>query len=323
MKAVLCKQLGPPESLVVEAIATPVAGPGEAVVGIEAAGLNFFDTLIIAGKYQEKPALPFSPAAEFCGRVLSLGAGVTTCKPGDRVMGYAQGAAREQIAISAASLFPVPDAVPAEIAAALMVTYGTTLHAYRDRAHLQPGETVAVLGAAGGVGQAAVELGHALGARVIACASSEAKLAFCRELGAAATVDYSREDLKEALKRLTAGKGVDVVYDPVGGDLSEAALRATAWRGRFLVIGFASGTIPKMPLNLALLKGCDIVGVFWGEHTRREPERHRANMAELLALTAAGRIKPHIDEVLPLERTGEALQRLARREVKGKLVLRP
>jgi NADPH2:quinone reductase len=323
MKAVLCKTLGPAEGLVIEEIASPVAGPGEAVVAIEAAGLNFFDTLVIEGRYQEKPALPFSPSAEFAGRVKSLGPGVTGFEPGDRVMGYAMGAAREEIAVAAERLIPVPASVTCEVAASLMVTYGTTLHALRDRARLQPGETLAVLGASGGVGVAAVDLGKALGARVIACASSDDKLELCRSLGADAAVNYSKEDLKDALKRLTDGHGADVVYDPVGGDLAEAALRATAWRGRFLVIGFASGTIPRMPLNLALLKGCDIVGVFWGEHTRREPDRHRASIAELLRLAADGKIHPHIDEVLPLERTAEALGRLARREVKGKLVLRP
>jgi NADPH2:quinone reductase len=323
MRAVLCKTLGPAEGLVIEEIASPVAGPGEAVVAVEAAGLNFFDTLVIEGRYQEKPALPFSPSAEFAGRVKSIGSGVSGFEPGDRVMGYAMGAAREEIAVAAERLIPVPAGVTSEVAASLMVTYGTTLHALRDRARLQPGETLAVLGASGGVGVAAVDLGKALGARVIACASSDDKLELCRRLGADATVNYSNEDLKDALKRLTDGRGADVVYDPVGGDLAEAALRATAWRGRFLVIGFASGTIPRMPLNLALLKGCDIVGVFWGEHTRREPDRHRASIAELLRLAAEGKIHPHIDEVLPLERTAEALGRLARREVKGKLVLRP
>ncbi len=322
MRAVLCKQLGTPEDLVLEDIADPVPGPGQVLVRVKAAGLNFFDTLIIQGKYQYKPDLPFSPAGEFAGIVERLGPGVDTLKVGDRVMGYLKwGAAREAVVADAAMLAKVPENVPLTEAAGLMVTYGTTVHAFRDRANLQPGETVAVLGASGGVGQAAIEIAKVMGARVIACASSPEKLAFCKELGADDLVNYETVDLKEELRRLTDGRGVDVVYDPVGGDQCEKAVRAMAWDGRFLVIGFASGTIPKLPLNLALLKGCSIVGVFWGEHTKREPERHAANMASLLQWCEEGRIKPHIDRTFDLAEAPKALRLIADRKVKGKVIL--
>jgi NADPH2:quinone reductase len=314
--------LGPPEALTIADLPPPEPQPGQVVVRVRAAGLNFFDTLIIQGKYQYKPDLPFSPAGEFAGTVDRLGANVTDLHPGDRVMGYLRwGAAREEIAADAADLTRVPEGVPLATAAGLLVTYGTTLHAFRDRAALAPGETVAVLGASGGVGQAAIEIARAMGATVIACASSEDKLAFCRQMGAHETVNYETTDLKEELRRLTAGRGVDVVYDPVGGDQSEKALRAMAWNGRFLVVGFASGVIPKMPLNLTLLKGCSIVGVFWGEHTRREPERHSANMTTLLDWCARGAIRPHIDRTFDLADAAAALRLIADRKVKGKVIL--
>jgi NADPH:quinone reductase len=301
MKAVLCKALGPPADLKLENMPSPEPGPQEAVVAVKAAGLNFFDTLIIEGKYQFKPDPPFSPAAEFAGIVKTVGEAVQTVRPGDRVMGYCGwGAAREEIAVAASALAPIPASISFEEAAGLIVTYGTTYHALHDRARLRSGETVAVLGASGGVGQAAIELGKAMGARVIACASSDDKLAVCRSLGADAVVNYSQGSLRDSLKELTDGRGVEVVYDPVGGTLSEAALRATAWEGRFLVIGFASGTIPKIPLNLVLLKGSQIVGVFWGDHVAREPDKHRANMAKLAELCGAGRIRPRIDRLFPL-----------------------
>ncbi|MGI9514702.1 MAG: NADPH:quinone oxidoreductase family protein [Anderseniella sp.] len=324
MKAVLCTQFGGPETLEVSDIESPIAGPGEVVVAVRAAGLNFFDTLIIQNKYQFKPDLPFSPGAEIAGEVKSVGNGVEGLKPGDRVMAYSVwGGVRAEIAISQEAVIAMPDGLDFVTAAGLIVTYGTSLHALKDRADIQPGETLAVLGASGGVGQAAVEIGKAIGARVIACASSDDKLEFCRKLGADETLNYTDEDLKTRLKELTGGKGVDVIYDPVGADLAEPALRAIGWKGRFLVVGFAGGGIPKIPLNLALLKGCQIVGVFWGDHLVREPERHRANMTRLLNWVLEGKIKPHIHKVYPLEETSDALMAIARREVRGKVIVTP
>ena len=322
MKAVLCTHYGTVDELTLTDIAEPVAEPGQAVVGIEAVGLNFFDTLLVAGKYQLKPPLPFSPGAEFAGVVESVATGVTVVAPGDRVMGHADfGAARERIAVAADALVKLPDAVDFKRAAGLIVTYGTSLYALQDRAALKPGEALAVLGAAGGVGVAAIELGKLMGARVIACASSEEKLAFTRERGADATVNYARENLRDALRALTDGRGVNVVYDPVGGAHSELAVRALDWGGRLLVIGFAAGEIPKLPLNLVLLKSCDIRGVFWGAWTRREPDAHRANMRRLADWCAEGRLSAHVHAAYPLAEAARALHALANREVMGKVVL--
>jgi NADPH:quinone reductase len=324
MKALLCTRLGGPDDLTIQNIADPVAGAGEAVVRIEAAALNFFDTLIIAGKYQVKPEVPFSPAAEFAGVVETVGGGVDTVKPGARVAGYvSHGAARERIAVAADRLIRLPEGLDINRAAGLIVTYGTSYYALKNRAHLKPGETLAVLGASGGVGLAAVELGKAMGARVIACASSDEKLAFARDHGADETVNYAQETLRDALKRLGGKHGIDVVYDPVGGAHAEAALRALAWEGRFLVVGFAAGEIPKLPLNLVLLKSCDVRGVFWGAWTTREPAAHRANMADLLAWCAAGTLSAHVQAVYPLERAADAFKALSDRSVMGKLILRP
>jgi NADPH2:quinone reductase len=324
MKALLCKHYGTPDDLVVEDIADPVAGPGEAVVRIKAAALNFFDTLIIAGKYQTKPAMPFSPAAEFAGVVESIGDGVTGFKAGDSVLGYSgYGAAREQIAARADRLVPIPDKLDFDRAAGLCVTYGTTLHALKDRGYLRSGETLAVLGASGGVGLAAVELGKLMGARVIACASSDDKLAFAKKHGADACINYARDDLKEALRNATGGKGADVIYDPVGGPYAEPALRSIAWQGRFLVVGFAAGDIPKMPLNLALLKGCDIVGVFWGSFIERDPAGHRANTKQILEWCAQGKLSAHVQATYSLADAADALKALAARKVMGKIVLKP
>jgi len=324
MKAILCTRFGGPDDLELKGIPEPVAGAGEVVVAVKAAALNFFDTLIIAGKYQVKPPFPFSPAAEFAGVVTSLGAGVTGLAVGDRVLGYGgHGAAREQVAIASERLVKLPDGLDFDRAAGLTVIYGTTLHALKDRAHLKAGETLAVLGASGGTGLAAVEIGKLIGARVIACASSDDKLAFTRQHGADETLNYATEDLKDGLRRLTGGKGADVIYDPVGGAYAELALRSIAWEGRFLVIGFAAGEIPKIPLNLALLKGCDIVGVFWGAFTERDPKGHQANMAQLVSWAAEGKLSAHVHQVYPLERTAEALHALAQRKVMGKVILRP
>ncbi|WP_349368898.1 NADPH:quinone oxidoreductase family protein [Salinarimonas sp.] len=324
MKAILCERLGPPESLVLADVPVPEPGPGEALVRVRAAALNFFDTLIIEGRYQFAPDLPFSPAGELCGEIAGLGPGVSGWREGQRVLAYlGWGAARDYVVVPAERLVAVPDALEDARAAGLSVTYGTTLHALIDRAAIRPGETLAVLGAAGGTGLAAVELGKALGARVIACASSGEKLALARESGADETVNYAEEDLKQRLKALTGGRGVDVVYDPVGGDLAEQALRATAWEGRFLVVGFAGGAIPKIPLNLVLLKGCDLRGVFWGAFLEREPARHAANMERLVAWAVDGTVKARVDAAYPLAQTPAALGRLARREAKGKLVVTP
>ncbi|TYC49768.1 NADPH:quinone oxidoreductase family protein [Rhodobacterales bacterium] len=324
MKACLCKSYGPPSSLVIADVPDPVPAAGEVLVRVRACALNFFDTLIIQGKYQYKPDMPFSPSAEFAGVVEAVGDDVGGFSSGDRVMGYMRwGAARELVAVPEGGLVPLPDGVDFEMAAGLTVTYGTTLHAYRDRAGLKAGETVAVLGASGGVGQAAVEIGAIMGAKVIACASSQDKLDFARSLGAQMTVDYSSQPLKETLKDLTGGKGVDVVYDPVGGDLSEQALRATAWEGRFLVVGFAAGEIPKIPLNLLLLKGCDVRGVFWGEAVARDPDGHRRNMTQLLDWVVAGKLRPHVHAVYPLEEITTALTEIAARRVRGKVIVTP
>jgi NADPH2:quinone reductase len=323
MKAILCTRYGKPSELELADIPDPVARPGEAVVAVKAAGLNFFDILLIAGKYQVKPAFPFSPAAEFAGVVESVGPDVTTPAPGDRVLGWlGHGAARERVAAPAAQLVKIPDALEFDRAAGLSVIYGTSYYALKDRAALKPGESLAVLGASGGVGLAAVELGKLMGARVIACASADEKLAFAREHGADATVNYAAENLRDGLRRL-APEGVDVVYDPVGGGYAEPALRSLAWGGRFLVIGFAAGEIPKIPLNLALLKSCDIRGVFWGAWTNREPAAHRANMAELVAWAAEGRISAHVHATYPLAETARALEAIAGRQVMGKAILKP
>jgi NADPH2:quinone reductase len=324
MKALLCRHYGGPDDLVIEDIAKPTAGPGEAIVEVKAAALNFFDTLIIAGKYQTKPAMPFSPAAEFAGVVKQIGPGVSGVEAGDRVLGYlGYGAARECVVVKADRLVPVPDALDFDRAAGLCVTYGTTMHALKDRAHLREGETLAVLGASGGVGLAAVELGKAMGARVIACASSDDKLAFAKRHGADEGINYASEDLKEALRRVTGGKGADVIYDPVGGTYTEQALRSIAWQGRFLVIGFAAGEIPKIPLNLALLKGCDIVGVFWGSFIERDPAGHRANTRQLLDWVVSGKLSAHVQSAYPLADAAAALRALSTRKVMGKIVLHP
>ena len=324
MKALLCTRYGTPDDLELADIDEPKAGPGEVVVKIHAAALNFFDTLIIAGKYQFKPAPPFSPAAEFAGTVESLGAGVTSVKIGERVIGYmTYGAARERVAIAADKLIRMPDALDFDRAAGVCITYGTTLHALKDRARLKSGETLAVLGASGGVGLAAIELGKIMGARVIACASSDEKLAFARKHGADDGINYANDDLKEALRRLTQGRGADVIYDPVGGPYTEPALRSIAWQGRFLVVGFAAGDIPKLPLNLVLLKGCDVLGVFWGGFIERDPQGHRANTEQLLAWVAAGKLSSHVHAVYPLSDAALALKAIAARQVMGKVILRP
>lgn len=322
MKAVLCKQYGPPSTLVVEEVPSLKAGEGQVVVEVHACGVNFPDTLIIEGKYQFKPDLPFSPGGEVAGIVKEAGPGVTRFRPGDRVIaattwgGYAQEAVAQ-----AERVIPMPEGLDFETAAGFLLTYGTSHHALKDRAELKAGETVLVLGAAGGVGLAAIDIAKLMGARVIAAASSDEKLKVCREHGADDTINYTTEDLRERIKALTGGRGVDVVYDPVGGDLSEPALRGMAWRGRFLVVGFAAGSIPSLPLNLPLLKGCAIVGVFYGGFMRNEPARNEENQRELVAWIKEGKLRPHIYAVYPLERAAEAMNDLTSRRVTGKVVL--
>jgi NADPH2:quinone reductase len=322
MKAVLCKQFGPPESLVVEEVAEPAAGKGQVVVQVRAASVNFPDVLVIQNKYQVKPPLPFSPGSEMAGVVKSLGEGVTNVKPGDRVIAFsAYGAFAEQVAVEAARLIPIPEGMDFVTAAAFLLTYGTSHHALVNRADPKPGETLLVLGAAGGVGIAAIEIGRILGLRVIACASSDDKLAVCREHGADETINYASEDLRERIKALTAGKGVDIIYDPVGGTYAEAALRSSNWRARFLVIGFAGGDIPKIALNLPLLMERSIVGVYWGEWSRRTPQEFAAAVRELSGWFREGRLKPHVTATYPLEKAAEAIALLAGRKVKGKVVV--
>jgi NADPH2:quinone reductase len=323
MQALLCTRIGTPDDLVLAELPDPVPAAGEVCVRVHAVALNFFDTLIIASRYQVKPALPFSPGAEFAGVVESVGHGVTAVSPGERVMGYCRfGAAREKLVLPEGQVIGMPDRLDFDRAAGLCVTYGTSYHALKDRARMRAGETLAVLGAAGGVGIAAVEIGKLMGARVIACASSDDKLAFARAHGADETIDYGREDLKLALRALTRERGVDVLYDPVGGPYAEPALRAMAWEGRYLVVGFAAGEIPRIPLNLVLLKGCDVLGVAWGAWTERDLAGHRANTEQLLAWEAAGKLATHVHAVYPLADGAEALKAIARREVKGKVILR-
>jgi NADPH2:quinone reductase len=324
MKAVVCKQWGPPEQLVVEDVPGREPGPGEVRVRVRAAGVNFPDVLIIQKKYQVQPALPFTPGSEAAGEVMSVGAGVTHVKAGDKVIAFAGiGSFAEELIAPADKVVPMPPGMSFEVAAAFTLTYGTSWHAVRDRAALKPGETMLVLGAAGGVGLSAVEIGKAIGARVIAAASTEEKLAICREHGADATINYETEDLREAIKRETGGKGPDVIYDPVGGKFAEPAFRSIGWRGRYLVIGFANGQIPALPLNLMLLKGASVVGVFWGDFTRREPAANLAGMTEMLGWLKEGKLRPHISGTYRLDQVAQALQDMAARKVTGKILIVP
>ena len=324
MKAILCQRFGTPDDLVLADIPDPVAGAGEVVASVAAVGLNFFDTLIIAGKYQSKPPFPFSPGGEFAGVIESVGPGVNGFAPGDRVMGYTNfNAVRQRTAVRAEHIVKIPADLDFDRAAALTIIYGTAYHALAHRAAIRANETLAVLGAAGGVGLAAVELGHLMGARVIACASSAEKLIFARAHGAHEAVDYGKEDLREALRRVGGAHGIDVVFDPVGGRYSEAALRSLGWGGRHLVIGFAAGEIPKIALNLVLLKGCTLLGVYWGAWVRHESGQYREALEQLAQWCAQGRLSCHIHEVYPLAETPAALRALSDRRVMGKLVVHP
>jgi NADPH2:quinone reductase len=322
MKAVLCKAYGPPTSLVIEDIASPEPGAGQVLISVKACGINFPDTLIIQGKYQFKPEMPFSPGGEVAGIVKKLGEGVEHVKVGDRVIASTGwGGFAEEVVADGKKVFSIPEQIDFAVASSFVMVYGTSHYALKDRAKLQPGETLLVLGAAGGVGLSAVELGKVMGAHVIAAASSPEKLALCRAHGADELIDYTKEDLKERIKTLTNGKGVDVIMDPVGGHYAEAALRGMAWEGRYLVVGFAAGDIPRIPLNLALLKGCSIVGVFWGSFTTRDPRRNQEHLQELIGWLLEGKLKPHISEAYPMQRFADALIDLQERRVTGKAVL--
>jgi NADPH2:quinone reductase len=307
---------------VIEDVPSPVPGPGQIVIAVKAASVNFPDTLIIQNKYQYKPTLPFSPGSECAGFVKKVGEGVTRVREGDRVMAVTTyGSFAEEVLTDESRALAIPPGMDFPTASAFTLTYGTSGHALVDRGDLNAGETLCVLGASGGVGLAAIEVGKALGAKVIACASSDDKLEVCRVHGADETINYALQDLRERIKLLTDGHGADVVYDPVGGPYSELALRSIAWRGRFLVVGFAAGEIPKIPLNLTLLKGCSIVGVFSGEFMKREPQRFADLLTQLGAWFQSGKLKPYVSETLPLERAADALTLMSARQVKGKLVL--
>ncbi|MBB4632986.1 NADPH:quinone oxidoreductase family protein [Sphingosinicella soli] len=321
MKALLCVEHGPPETLVVREVPTPEPGKGEVRIRVAAAGVNFPDVLIIQNLYQFKPPLPFSPGGEAAGVVDAVGEGVTHLKPGDRVLAMTgTGAFAEYLIAEAAQAVPLPDAMPLDVAAGFTMTYATSHHALKQRANLQPGETLLVLGAAGGVGLAAVELGKVMGARVVAAASSEEKLALCREYGADETINYSTEDLRAGIKR-TCGAGPDVIYDPVGDTFAEPAFRSIGWNGRYLVVGFAGGEIPKLPLNLALIKGASIVGVFWGAFTTREAKLHAANMAELIRWLAEGKLHPHMSRRFSLDDGAQAIRWMMDRKAMGKVLV--
>ena len=324
MKAIVCKSWGLPDTLVVEDLPDAAPGPGEVAIDVHAAGVNFPDVLIIQNKYQFKPELPFTPGSELAGVVRSVGDGVSHFKAGDKVLAFVNlGAFAQQISVPAKAVVPMPPGLGFDTAAAFTLTYGTSHHAVVDRAQLKAGETMLVLGAAGGVGLAAIEIGKALGARVIAAASTDEKLAICKEHGADATINYTTEDLREAIKSATGGKGPDVIYDPVGGIYAEPAFRSIAWRGRYLVIGFANGEIPKLPLNLPLLKGASLVGVFWGEFAKREPKANLAAMQQLMGWMAEGKMRPHISGRYALADTAKALNDMAARKVTGKVVIQP
>jgi NADPH:quinone reductase len=324
MKAVLCKTLGPARDLVLEDVASPVAKKNEILLDVQAAGVNFPDTLIIEGKYQFQPPLPFSPGGEAAGVVAAVGERAGTFKVGDRVMALTGwGAFAEQVAVPFYNVMPIPEHMDFATAAAFGMTYGTSMHALKQRGQLQPGETLLVLGASGGVGLAAVEIGKAMGARVIAAASSAEKLAVAKAAGADELIDYSQASLKEEIKRLTGGQGVDVIYDPVGGELFDQAVRGLAWQGRLLVVGFASGTIPQMAANLVLLKGAAVLGVFWGAFAQRQPEDNAANFRQLFAWHAEGKLKPLVSKTYPLAEAGAAIEELGQRRAVGKLVVLP
>jgi NADPH:quinone reductase len=324
MKAVLCKEFGLPETLVIENIPTPKVEKGQVLISVKACGVNFPDTLMIQGKYQIKPPLPFSPGGEIAGIIEEIGEGVSEFAIGDKVFaltGFGGFAEKAVVDVNRALL--MPERMDFITASSVMYTYGTSYHALKNRANLKAGETLLVMGAAGGVGLAAVELGTIMGAKVIAAASSDDKLALCKQYGASEVINYDKEDLRERIKEISNGKGVDVIYDSVGGNYTEAAFRSIAWKGRYLVVGFASGTIPNLPLNLVLLKGASIVGVFWGAFSTKESKQSMLNFQELLDLFEKGNLKPHIHAQYQFEQVAEALNEILHRKVRGKIILKP
>lgn len=324
MKAVLCKSYGPPENLVVEDIASLKPGKGQVVISVKACGVNFPDTLIIEGKYQFKPEMPFSPGGEVAGVIKAIGEGVTHLKPGMHVMaGTGWGGFAEEVIGPAHNIVPIPKEWDMVHAASSMMTYGTSYHALVDRAKIKEGETLVVLGAAGGVGTAAIQIGKILGAKVIAAASSDQKLDYCKSIGADEVINYTTENLKDRIKELTGGNGADVIYDPVGDKYADPALRAIAWKGRYLVVGFAAGEIPKIPLNLTLLKGCSIVGVFWGGFFTHEPQANMRNFMQIGQWLQSGKLKPQIHATYSLDEAAKALNDMTSRKVMGKVVLVP
>jgi NADPH2:quinone reductase len=322
MKAVVCKAYGPPEQLELQEVEPLTPGKDQVVISVKACGVNFPDTLIIQGKYQVRPVLPFTPGSDVAGIIKARGEGAENVQIGTRVMGFASiGGFAEEVICESRNLIPIPDEVDFTRAAAFTMTYSTSYHALKDRAQIKPGETLLVLGAAGGVGLAAIELAKIMGAHVIAAASTEEKLEICRQHGADETINYTTEDLKERIKTLTNGNGVDVIYDPVGGPYTEPALRCMAWNGRYLVIGFTAGEIPRIPLNLPLLKGCSIVGVFWGNFTVHENKRNQENLQMLLSWLASGKIKPYVSATYPLTGVADALNDIINRKATGKIVI--
>ena len=324
MKALLCTEFGPLEKLTIQEIPKPSPGSGQVLLDVKASSLNFPDVLMAQGLYQVKPPLPFSPGTEMAGVVVETGVDVQGVKTGDRVIAMpGWGGFAEECAVDAGRLIPLPEGMDFDTGAAFLYTYETSLHALRDRGRLQAGETLLVLGAAGGVGLAAVEIGKAMGARVIAAASSEDKLALCKERGADEAINYVSENLRGRINELTGQRGVDIVFDPVGGSYTETALRAMAWGGRLLVIGFAAGDIPKIPINLALLKERSIIGVYWGESIKHDPEGHARNVKQLVEWLAAGKVNPVISERVPLSEAADAMKRMFNRQVKGKVVVLP
>jgi NADPH:quinone reductase len=322
MKAIVCKEFGLPENLVLSELPDPIPGPKQVLIQVEACGVNFPDVLLIQNKYQFKPELPFAPGGEVAGKVIGLGNQVQGFQIGQKVLALCGwGGFAEKVAVEADRVFSLPPGLSAEIAATTLYTYGTTYHALKDRANLQAGETLLVLGAAGGVGLAAVELGKLMGAKVIAAASSEEKLTLCKEKGADFTINYEKENLKNRIKDLSEGKGVEVVYDPVGGKFTEPALRGMAWRGRYLIVGFANGEIPQIPMNLPLLKGCSIMGVFWGQFSKLETKASFQNIIQLVTWIQERKIKQHIGRRYSLLEAPEALQAILDRKMLGKGVV--
>jgi NADPH:quinone reductase len=324
MRVAQFSEFGGPEKLRIEEIPDPTPGEGEIVIRVAAVGLNFFDTLVLRNRYQVTPKLPHAPGAEVAGTVEAVGPGVSSPHSGQRIVAFIGGnGAQEKVATRARNAVPIPDGVSDEAAAGIPVTYGTALHALKDRGMLKPGETIAVLGAAGGAGLAAIEVADLMGAHVIAVASSSDKLALAKKHGAAEGINYQEEDLKTRLKEMTGGKGIDVLYDCVGGPYAEPALRAMAWEGRYLVVGFAAGEIPRFPLNVVMLKGCAVIGVFWSAFVERNPDQHRANMVKLLDWCRQGMIVPHVHGSFSLAETAKALGLIEGRKVTGKVIVNP